>query len=240
MKCKYCGGERFIGHQRVNMDVVVDGGGSFVDDLHPYDPGLDIYNSNTPYGPFQCMGCGAEYDELADGQEPISGPEEGWTQQEDTNYTRDQLLDVLESYARMIERNRATYPTVLIDDLDKSIQHVLKQNGRRKATENKTPIAELADRFDQFAETLLQSDLNQIEEMEARIEEVKEKLAIGNLDTYHEFLDTVIAEAYDETVVAEAKKLRGQQNREEKQYGKENVDGSYDRAGEETLCNGDW
>ena len=48
---------------------------------------------------------------------------------EKDRYSKEDLLDVLESYARMIRRNK-DYPTVLIDDLDKSIQHVLKANGR--------------------------------------------------------------------------------------------------------------
>lgn len=45
------------------------------------------------------------------------------------DYTREQLLDVLESYTRMIQRNK-DYPSVLIDDLEKSIQAVLQANGR--------------------------------------------------------------------------------------------------------------
>lgn len=44
-----------------------------------------------------------------------------------TEYTREQLLGVLKDYARQIQRNR-DYPTVLIDDLDKSIHAVLTAN----------------------------------------------------------------------------------------------------------------
>jgi hypothetical protein len=37
------------------------------------------------------------------------------------------LIRILESYLRMIKRNK-NYPTVLIDDLEKSIEYVLKNN----------------------------------------------------------------------------------------------------------------
>lgn len=43
-------------------------------------------------------------------------------------YTKDQLLDVLASYYRMIQRSGAEFPTVVIDDIEKSIIHVLKKN----------------------------------------------------------------------------------------------------------------
>lgn len=45
-----------------------------------YSPS-DIYDSEKPYGPYQCETCGAEYEELKDGQEPISGPVEDWQNQ---------------------------------------------------------------------------------------------------------------------------------------------------------------
>lgn len=51
---------------------------------------------------------------------------------QDTNYNREQLLDILEGYARMIQRNK-DFPTVLLDDLEKSLHHVLKVNGRNIA-----------------------------------------------------------------------------------------------------------
>lgn len=44
----------------------------------PAVPRHPIYESNTPFGPFQCCGCGAVYDELKDGQKETSGPIEGW------------------------------------------------------------------------------------------------------------------------------------------------------------------
>lgn len=44
-----------------------------------------------------------------------------------TEYTREKLLDILTAYARQIERNGRDYPTVCLDDLKKSIAHVLKE-----------------------------------------------------------------------------------------------------------------
>lgn len=46
------------------------------------------------------------------------------------DYTKDVLLDVLDSYRKQIENTAETYPTVLIDDLYSSIHFVLKTNGR--------------------------------------------------------------------------------------------------------------
>lgn len=84
MKCKHCGGEQFVGHQLVRMDILVDGNGDYIDAVHPEDPGIDIYDSEAAYGPFQCCGCGAEYDALADGEDSISGPIVGWTWEDET------------------------------------------------------------------------------------------------------------------------------------------------------------
>ena len=46
-------------------------------------------------------------------------------------YTREMLLNVIYSYKRMIERNK-NYPTALINDLEKSIDFVLKQNDNKE------------------------------------------------------------------------------------------------------------
>ncbi len=58
MKCRFCNGERFVGHQVCHMDVLVDGSGAFLDNM-PSGAAASIYESNTPFGPFQCCGCGA-------------------------------------------------------------------------------------------------------------------------------------------------------------------------------------
>ena len=57
MKCPHCNNERFIAHQLVRMDVVVDGNNSFLEQK-------DIYDSEKPYGPYSCTECGYEFDEL--------------------------------------------------------------------------------------------------------------------------------------------------------------------------------
>lgn len=71
MKCKCCGSERFIAHQIVRADVMVDGNNEFQENLFG---GLEahIYDSERPYGPYTCPDCGAEYDELNDGAEPTN------------------------------------------------------------------------------------------------------------------------------------------------------------------------
>lgn len=59
MKCKFCGGNRFIGHQTAYHDIIVDGDANFEEDISCYD-------SDNPYGPFACAACGAEYEKLTD------------------------------------------------------------------------------------------------------------------------------------------------------------------------------
>lgn len=65
MKCIVCDHEKFYGHQVMRADVVCDGRGDFVSNVKT---GLEsaIYDSETPYGPFQCVFCGAEYEALRD------------------------------------------------------------------------------------------------------------------------------------------------------------------------------
>lgn len=62
MICK-CGCNKFYAHQVVRMDVICDGDGYFYDNI---EEGIEaaIYDAELPYGPFQCVQCGAEYDEL--------------------------------------------------------------------------------------------------------------------------------------------------------------------------------
>lgn len=61
--CKSCGGTEFTAHQIVRMDIVVDGDNEYVGPVSP-DCAADIYDSEEPYGPYRCVSCGAEYDEL--------------------------------------------------------------------------------------------------------------------------------------------------------------------------------
>lgn len=44
-------------------------------------------------------------------------------------YTAEQLLDVLGGYFRMIQHSGGEYPAVVLDDITKSIVHVLNKNG---------------------------------------------------------------------------------------------------------------
>ena len=42
--------------------------------------------------------------------------------------TKAELLDVLASYQRMIQRDHMQHPTVVLDDISHSIKHVLEEN----------------------------------------------------------------------------------------------------------------
>jgi hypothetical protein len=55
----FCGGAAFTARQICRHDVVVDGDNEFHSDI-------GIYDSETPYGPYVCKKCGAEFDELDD------------------------------------------------------------------------------------------------------------------------------------------------------------------------------
>lgn len=50
-------------------------------------------------------------------------------------YTVDQLLNVLESYSRLIERDRGQHAAVVLDDIHKSIISVLKENKNNEINE---------------------------------------------------------------------------------------------------------
>lgn len=62
-KCKNCGCSKFVAHQVIRADIVVDGDNIFEENL---PGGLEsaIYDSSVPYGPYICTNCGMEYDEL--------------------------------------------------------------------------------------------------------------------------------------------------------------------------------
>ena len=47
-------------------------------------------------------------------------------------YTKEQLLDVMNGYLTMIKRDGGEHPTVVLDDIAKSIQCVLEKNRYNK------------------------------------------------------------------------------------------------------------
>lgn len=59
--CPNCGGKLFYAHQMVRMDIVVDSDNNFYENLSE-DVASDIYDSEEPYGPYQCVECGTEFD----------------------------------------------------------------------------------------------------------------------------------------------------------------------------------
>lgn len=69
MVCKIYNNTRFIGHQIIRADVLVDSAGEFEADL-PGGVENHIYDRAMPYGPFTCTCCGAEYDKLTEASDP--------------------------------------------------------------------------------------------------------------------------------------------------------------------------
>lgn len=57
MACPKCGSKKFTGHQIQRWEIEIDDKGNYEDQIECYD-------SESAYGPFTCMGCGAEFDEL--------------------------------------------------------------------------------------------------------------------------------------------------------------------------------
>ena len=81
----------------------------------------------------------------------------------------------------------------------------------RQAVVVKDPIAELAFKLDRFAENFDPYEyMDQVDDVQAHIQEIKANLAVGNTALYREFLDTAIAESREETAVEVAKVLRSQ------------------------------
>ena len=81
----------------------------------------------------------------------------------------------------------------------------------RQAVVVNDPIAELAFKLDRFAENFDPYEyMDQVDDVQAHIQEIKANLAVGNTALYREFLDTAIAESREETAVEVAKVLRSQ------------------------------
>ena len=81
----------------------------------------------------------------------------------------------------------------------------------RQAVVVDDPIAELAFKLDRFAENFDPYEyMDQVDDVQAHIQEIKADLAAGNTAPYREFLDTAIAESREETAVEVAKVLRSQ------------------------------
>lgn len=59
MKRCDCGNDEFHAHQEVCTDVVVNADNLFLNGGEPYE-------SDNPYGPYTCVECGKEYEELSD------------------------------------------------------------------------------------------------------------------------------------------------------------------------------
>lgn len=66
--CKKCGSTKFIAHQELLADIIVDGDNQFDRNV---DGGLEngVYDCSTPYGPYSCLNCGAEYEKLEEDEE---------------------------------------------------------------------------------------------------------------------------------------------------------------------------
>lgn len=62
-KCPICGSEYFFGNQYALVRVLVGNDGGFQKNL---ERGMEknVYDSNTPFGPFLCSGCATPYKEL--------------------------------------------------------------------------------------------------------------------------------------------------------------------------------
>lgn len=60
-----CGCDRFYAHQACRLSVVVNSDNFFVENVGG-NAEAAIYDVKDPYGPYQCVECGAEYDSLED------------------------------------------------------------------------------------------------------------------------------------------------------------------------------
>lgn len=60
-----CGCTEFYAHQVCHLDVVVDGDNEWLRNPDN-DTDAAIYHSGTPFGPYTCVSCGEEYDDIKD------------------------------------------------------------------------------------------------------------------------------------------------------------------------------
>jgi len=67
-ECPNCHGKEFHANQRLYVDVIVDGGNNFLRNIagteRTGELGVTITEADNPYGPFRCINCGVEYDDL--------------------------------------------------------------------------------------------------------------------------------------------------------------------------------
>lgn len=63
--CPNCGHDEFAAHQVCHMDVIVDGSNNFLHGAGKTTAEC-IYESDAPFGPYTCVKCGAQFDELTD------------------------------------------------------------------------------------------------------------------------------------------------------------------------------
>ena len=56
-KCPKCENTSFSDHQRCYHDIIVDENNNFLTNI-------EIYESETPYGPYTCFNCKTVYPEL--------------------------------------------------------------------------------------------------------------------------------------------------------------------------------
>ncbi|AOQ24573.1 hypothetical protein MTAT_19160 [Moorella thermoacetica] len=61
--CPLCGSNKFIAHQVCYLDVVVDDNNHWLNNLYE-SASASIYEAGTPFGPYVCLNCGQEYEEL--------------------------------------------------------------------------------------------------------------------------------------------------------------------------------
>lgn len=61
--CPKCHGTKFYAHQMCRLDIIVDGNNIFYSGTSS-DTASDIYDAETPYGPYTCVTCHTEYDTL--------------------------------------------------------------------------------------------------------------------------------------------------------------------------------
>jgi len=63
-QCPHCGSQKFRANQKLYVDVIVDENNFFLSNDMTPDTELSIKEVDSPYGPYQCVGCDSVFDEL--------------------------------------------------------------------------------------------------------------------------------------------------------------------------------
>lgn len=117
--CPNCGSEKFRGSQEVTIDVIVDSDGNWIEN----DKG-GVTDSDNPFGPFTCINCGDEYDDL-----PIQVDESMVSKmiEKKSDFTKKEIIDTFDTEVHEIFADKAS--KINNEGINGQISFLVKEKG---------------------------------------------------------------------------------------------------------------